>query len=130
MEAPAELKYEKDQHVWVFVEGDIATMGVTDFAQSQFGELLFIELPDVDDEFAKGEEFLFIESSRRVSPLEAPFSFKVIEVNEMLDDEPERINQDAYGNWLVRVEVTDIEGMDDLVSAGDYNTLIADQDND
>lgn len=125
MGAPAELKYEKDQHVWVFVEGDVATMGVTDFAQSQFGELLFVELPDVDDEFAKGDEFSVVESSKKVSPLEAPFSFKVIEVNEVLDDEPERINQDAYGNWMVRVEITDSDGMDDLVSAVDYDASIA-----
>jgi glycine cleavage system H protein len=125
MGVPTELKYEKDQHVWIFVNGNVATIGVTDFAQSQFGELLFVELPDVDDEFLRGDEFSVVESSKRVSPLEAPFSFKVIEVNEVLNDEPKRINQDAYGNWMVKVEITDIDGMNDLVSAKDNDASIA-----
>lgn len=125
MNVPNKLKYEKDQHIWVSVEGNKATLGITDFAQNQLGELLFVELPDVDDEFGKGDEFSVVESSKKVSPLEAPFSFKVIAINDALDDEPELINQDAYINWIIEVEITDEEGISDLVDAAGYESEIA-----
>ena len=124
MSAPKELKYDKVQHIWVSVKGNIAKIGITDFAQSQLGELLFVELPDVDDEFAKGDEFSVVESSEKASQLEAPFDFKVVEVNDALDDEPELINTDAYANWIIKVEVTSEDGMDDLVAAADYDAAI------
>ncbi len=125
MNIPDELKYEKDQHIWVSVKGKEATLGITDFAQNQMGDLLFVELPDVDDEFAKGDEFSVVESSKKVSPLEAPFSFKVIAVNDALDDEPELINQDAYVNWIIKVEMTAEDGISDLVNAAGYEAQIA-----
>ncbi|AFA47724.1 glycine cleavage system protein GcvH [Acetobacterium woodii] len=124
MNIPDELKYEKDQHIWVSVEGNQATLGITDFAQNQLGELLFVELPDVDDEFAKGDEFSVVESSKKVSPLEAPFAFKVIAVNDALDDEPELINQDAYINWIIKVEMTTEDAISDLVNAAGYEAEI------
>jgi len=125
MSAPKELKYDKAQHIWVSVKGNIATIGITDFAQNQLGELLFVELPDVDDEFAKGDEFSVIESSKKASQLEAPFAFKVVEMNDALDDEPELLNIDAYANWIIKVEVLSEDGMDDLVAAADYEAAIA-----
>ncbi|MGV8906115.1 MAG: glycine cleavage system protein H [Acetobacterium sp.] len=125
MSAPKEFKYDKVQNIWVSVKGNIATIGITDFAQSQLGELLFVELPDVDDEFAKGDEFSLVESSKKASQLEAPFAFKVIEVNDALDDEPEILNTDAYANWIIKVEVISEDGMSDLVSAADYEAGIA-----
>lgn len=125
MSAPKELKYDKVQHIWVSVKGNIATIGITDFAQCQLGELLFVELPDVDDEFAKGDEFSVVESSKKASQLEAPFAFKVVEMNDALDDEPELINTDAYANWIIKVEVISEDGMSDLVGAADYEAAIA-----
>lgn len=125
MSAPKEFKYDKVQNIWVSVKGNIATIGITDFAQSQLGELLFVELPDVDDEFAKGDEFSLVESSKKASQLEAPFAFKVIEVNDALDDEPEILNTDAYANWIIKVEVLSEDGMSDLVAAADYEAGIA-----
>lgn len=125
MSAPTELKYDKAQHIWVSVEGKTAFIGITDFAQNQLGELLFVELPDVDDEFAKGDEFSVAESFEKVFRLEAPFAFKVVEVNDALDDEPELINTDAYTNWIIKVEIVDEDGMDDLVTAADYDAAIA-----
>lgn len=125
MSTPTELKYDKVQHIWVSVEGKTTFIGITDFAQNQLGELLFVELPDVDDEFAKGDEFSVIESSKKASRLEAPFAFKVVEVNDALDDEPELINTDAYTNWIIKVEIVNEDGMDDLVTAADYDASIA-----
>lgn len=125
MSTPTELKYEKDQHIWVSVDGKTAKLGITDFAQGQLGELLFVELPDADDEFAKGDEFSVVESSKKASPLEAPFAFKVVAVNDALDDEPELINEDAYANWIVTVEITDESGMEDLVDAAAYDASVA-----
>jgi|LGVE01.1.fsa_nt_gb glycine cleavage system H protein len=125
MSVPTELKYEKEQHIWVAVDGNIATIGITDFAQEQLGGLLFIELPEVDDELAKGDELFVVESSKKSTSLEAPFAFKVVEVNEEVDEEPEVLNGDPYGKWIVKVEITDELGMEDLVAATDYQAAIA-----
>lgn len=125
MNVPQELKYDKEQHIWVAVDGNKATIGITDFAQEKMGDILFVELADSDDEFERGDEFSVVESGKKASPLEAPFSFKVIESNEVLDDEPEAINEDAYANWIVKVEITDEEGMDTLIDAAAYEAAIA-----
>lgn len=125
MSVPKELKYDKAQHIWVSIKDKIATIGITDFGQNQLGELLFVELPDVDDEFAKGDEFSVVESSKKASPLEAPFAFKVVAVNDELDDEPEAINTDAYTNWILKAEIINEDGLDELVAAADYDASIA-----
>lgn len=125
MNVPQELKYDKDQHLWVAVDDNMATIGITDFAQDKLGEILFVELPEEDDEFERGDEFSVVESGKKASPLEAPFAFKVVEANQDLDDEPEAINEDAYANWIVKVQITDDDGIDDLVDADAYAAAVA-----
>ena len=125
MNVPQELKYDKEQHLWVAVDDNVATIGITDFAQDKMGDILFVELADEDDEFERGDEFSVVESCKKASPLEAPFAFKVLESNQDLDDEPEAINEDAYANWIVKVQITDDEGIEDLVDAAEYEAAIA-----
>ncbi|MEF9918332.1 MAG: glycine cleavage system H protein [Eubacterium sp.] len=125
MNVPQELKYDKEQHIWVLIDDNTATIGITDFAQEKMGDILFVELADADDEFERGDEFSVVESGKKASPLEAPFSFKVLEANEDLDDEPEAINEDAYANWILKVQITDDEGIEDLIDAAVYEAAIA-----
>ena len=120
---PADLKYTKD-HVWVKVEGDTAKIGITDFAQEQLGDILFVDLPEEGAELTAGEVFTEIESSKTASEVPAPVSGEVVAVNEDLDDSPEAINEDAYAAWIVEVKVTD--GLDDLISAADYEAGLED----
>ena len=120
---PADLKYTKD-HVWVKVEGDTAKVGITDFAQEQLGDILFVDLPEEGAELTAGEVFTEIESSKTASEVPAPVSGEVVAVNEDLDDSPEAINEDAYAAWIVEVKVTD--GLDDLISAADYEAGLED----
>ena len=125
MNVPQELKYDKEQHLWVAIDDNVATIGITDFAQDKMGDILFVELAEEDDEFERGDEFSVVESGKKASPLEASFAFKVLESNEDLDDEPEAINEDAYANWIVKVQITDDEGIEDLVDAAEYEAAIA-----
>ena len=125
MNVPQELKYDKEQHLWIAVDDNVATIGITDFAQDKRGDILFVELADEDYEFERGDEFSVVESGKKASPLEAPFAFKVLESNQDLDDEPEAINEDAYANWIVKVQITDDEGIEDLVDAAEYEAAIA-----
>ncbi|MEG0378320.1 MAG: glycine cleavage system H protein [Eubacterium sp.] len=125
MNVPQELKYDKEQHIWVLVDDNTAKIGITDFAQEKMGDILFVELADEDDEFERGDEFSVVESGKKASPLEAPFAFKVLKSNEDLDDEPEAINEDAYANWILEVQITDDEGIGDLVDAAAYEASIA-----
>ena len=120
---PADLKYTKD-HVWVKVEGDTAKVGITDFAQEQLGDILFVDLPEEGAELTAGKVFTEIESSKTASEVPAPVSGEVVAVNEDLDDSPEAINEDAYAAWIVEVKVTD--GLDDLISAADYEAGLED----
>lgn len=116
---PAELKYTKD-HVWVKVEGDTAKMGITDFAQDQLGDVLFVDLPEEDSEVVAGEVFTEVESSKTNSEVPSPITGSVVAVNEALDDEPEAINEDPYAAWIVEVKLNDTAELDDLLSATDY----------
>ncbi|MDO4288309.1 MAG: glycine cleavage system protein GcvH [Eubacterium sp.] len=125
MSVPQELKYDKEQHIWVAIDDNTATIGITDYAQEKMGDILFVELAEEDDEFERGDEFSVVESGKKASPLEAPFAFKVLEANEVLDDEPEAINEDAYENWILKVQITDDEGIGDLVDAAEYEAAIA-----
>lgn len=113
------LKYS-NKHTWVKVEGEFAYIGITDFAQDQLGEVLFVEMPEVEDELTLGEEFGVVESSKVASDLIAPISGEVVEINEKLDDEPEYINEDAYDAWIVKIKLSDADEVENLLSADAY----------
>ena len=113
------LKYT-DKHEWVKIDGEFAYIGITNYAQDQLGEILFVEMPEVGDELSKGEEYGVVESSKVASDLIAPLSGEVVEINERLDDEPEYINEDAYDAWIVKVKLSDIDELDSLINAESY----------
>jgi len=118
---PTDLKYTKE-HVWVKVEGDNVKLGITDYAQDQLGDILFVDLPEVGTTFAAGEVFTEIESSKTASEVPAPVAGEVVAVNEELDDSPENINEDAYAAWIVELKVSNASELDDLLSASDYES--------
>ena len=107
------LKYS-ETHEWVKVEGDIATVGVTDFAQSEMGDITYVDMPEVDDEVSKDEEFGALESVKASSDLVCPVSGTVVENNAALEDAPELINQDPYENWIIKVKMSDPSELDAL----------------
>ena len=114
------LKYSP-RHTWVKVDGEFAFIGVTDFAQEQLGEVLFVEMPEIDDELVKDESFGVIESSKVASDLIAPVSGVVVEINEdKLEDEPEYVNEDPYGAWICKVKMSDKSELEDLLSGQSY----------
>lgn len=120
MNIPAELKYTKD-HEWVKVEGNEAVIGITDFAQSQLGDVVFIEIETEGEELDKEEVFGTIEAVKTVSDMFMPVAGKVIAVNEKLADTPEVANKDPYGDgWMIRIELTDASQLDDLLTAEQY----------
>lgn len=116
------LRYS-ETHEWVKVEGDIAIVGVTDFAQSEMGDITYVDMPDVDDEVVKDEEFGALESVKASSDLISPVSGVVVENNEALEDAPELVNQDPYENWIIKVKMRDPEELNDLISAEEYTKL-------
>ena len=116
------LRYS-ETHEWVKVEGDIAIVGVTDFAQSEMGDITYVDMPDVDDEVVKDEEFGALESVKASSDLISPVSGVVVENNEALEDSPELVNQDPYENWIIKVKMSDPEELNDLISAEEYTKL-------
>lgn len=123
MNIPAELKYTKE-HEWVRIEGNVATIGVTDYAQAELTDITFFELPEIGREVKQMEEIGVIETSKAVSEIFSPISGKVIEVNSALDDAPETLNSDCYGGgWLVKIEISDEVEVEQLMSADDYNEL-------
>ena len=109
-----------ESHEWVKVEGDIAVVGVSDFAQKEMGNITYVDLPDVDDDVTAGEDFGALESVKAASDLIAPVSGTVVEVNEALEDEPELINNDAYANWIIKVKMSDKSELDALMDAASY----------
>ena len=117
------LKYS-ESHEWVKAEGNIAWVGVSDFAQKEMGEITYVDVPEVDDEFEAGEEFGALESVKASSDLYCPVSGKVIEVNEELDSAPEKVNEDAFGAWIIKVEMSDPSELDDLMDAAAYKSMI------
>ena len=117
------LKYS-ETHEWVKVEGDIATVGVTDFAQSEMGDITYVDLPEVDDEVSKDEEFGALESVKASSDLVCPVSGTVVENNAALEDAPELINQDPYENWIIKVKMSDPSELDALMDAAAYKAMI------
>ena len=117
------LKYS-ESHEWVKVEDGIAVIGVTDFAQKEMGDITYVDMPDVDDEVTAGEEFGALESVKAASDLISPVSGKVVEVNEALDDTPELVNEDAFENWIIKVEMSDASELDALMDAAAYKEHI------
>ncbi len=124
MKYPQGLKYS-EKHTWVKIEGSEAYIGITDYAQDQLGEVLFVEMPEVGEELTKGEDFGVVESSKVASDLIAPISGEVLEVNEKLDDEPEYVNEDAYDAWIVKVKISDESELEALLDASNYETALA-----
>lgn len=112
-----------ESHEWVKVEGDIAIIGVSDFAQKEMGDITYVDAPEVEDEVTAGEEFGALESVKASSDLYSPVSGEVVEVNEALEDQPELINSDAYGAWIIKVKMSDTSELDALMDAAAYQAL-------
>ncbi len=124
METPLNLKYTKD-HEWVSMEGNIATVGITDFAQRELGDIVYVEVETLGESLNADDVFGTVEAVKTVSDLFIPISGKIIEFNESLDSAPEEVNSDPYGNgWMVKIEVKDHQELDNLLSAEDYKELI------
>jgi glycine cleavage system H protein len=124
MSIPAELKYTKD-HEWVRVEGNIATIGITHFAQSELGDIVYVDVDTLDETIEKDEVFGSVEAVKTVSDLLMPLSGEVSEFNEALEDEPEKVNTDPYGDgWMIKITLSDASQIDELLSAEDYKALI------
>jgi len=125
MELPKELKYT-DEHEWVMVEDNVATIGITDYAQGELGDIVFVELPNVGDEVKQTDSFGTIEAVKAVSDIFSPISGKIVEVNEMLQDQPEIINASPYDDgWMVKIEISDPSELDSLLTVDKYKDLIS-----
>ena len=112
--------YYSESHEYVKIEGDFAYVGITDYAQNALGNVVYVDLPEVDDEVEADEDFGAVESVKAASDLISPVSGTVVEVNDALEDQPELINNDAYGNWIIKVELSDESELDNLMSAEQY----------
>ena len=112
--------YYSESHEYVKVEGDIAFIGITDYAQHALGNVVYVDLPEVDDEVTAGEEFGAVESVKAASDIISPVSGTIVEVNDALDDQPELLNQDAYENWIIKVELSDKSELDALMDEKAY----------
>lgn len=124
MNIPADLKYTKD-HEWLKIEGNIATVGITHFAQGELGDIVYVDVDTVDETVEKDEVFGSVEAVKTVSDLLMPISGEVIEFNEALEDEPEKVNSDPFGDgWMIKIEISDASQVDDLLSADEYKELI------
>ena len=124
MSTPSELKYTKD-HEWIKIEGNVATVGITDFAQGELGDIVFVDVESVDEELNAGEVFGSVEAVKTVSDLYLPVSGKVIEFNDALEDEPELVNNDPYGKgWIIKLEVSEDLDTSELLTAEHYEVLI------
>ena len=124
METPLNLKYTKD-HEWISVDGKIATVGITDFAQRELGDIVYVEVETVEESLNADEIFGTVEAVKTVSDLFLPIAGKIIEFNESLDSTPEDVNNDPYGNgWMIKIEIDNINGVNNLLSAQQYKELI------
>jgi glycine cleavage system H protein len=124
-DVPEDLRY-LESHEWARVDGDRARIGISDFAQDELGDVVFVDLPDEGEEVAAGEDFGVVESIKAVSDIYAPVSGSVVAVNDDLADRPELVNEDPYGDgWLIEVELADESELDDLLSPDDYGDQIA-----
>jgi len=124
MNIPAELKYTKD-HEWIKIDGGTATIGVTHFAQSELGDIVYVDVDTVDETIEKDEVFGSVEAVKTVSDLLMPLSGEVTDFNEGLEDEPEKVNSDPYGEgWMIKISISDATQIDALLSAAEYKELI------
>ena len=112
--------YYSESHEYVRVEGDFGYIGITDYAQNALGNVVYVDMPDVDDEVTAGEEFGAVESVKAASDLMSPVTGVVVEVNEALEDQPELVNQDAYENWIIKVSISDKSELENLMDAKAY----------
>ena len=119
--------YYSESHEWVKVDGNVAIVGITDFAQHAMGDLSYVDMPDVDDELEKGEEFGAVESVKAASDLYSPVTGTVVEINEELEDVPELLNQDAFANWIMKVEMNDPSELESLMDAAAYEAMCANE---
>lgn len=125
MEVPPGLKYSKE-HEWIATDELVATIGITDHAQDELGEIVYIELPAVGDKISKDDPFGVVESVKAVSDIYAPVSGTVVEVNEGLPESPEVVNEDPYGDgWLIKVKISDLSEVSDLMDSDEYRQMIA-----
>lgn len=125
MNFPENLKYTKD-HEWVLIEGNIATVGITDFAQRELGDIVYVEIDTVGESMAKEATFGTVEAVKTVSDLFMPVSGKIIEFNKSLEAAPEAVNQDPYGKgWMIKIEISDPSEIDALLTAGQYGELVS-----
>jgi len=124
MNIPAELRYT-NEHEWIRVEGDVAYVGITDYAQSELGEIVFLDINTVGESLAQGEVFGSVEAVKTVSDLNMPVAGEVLEVNETINDQPELVNSDPYGEgWMIKIQVADPAELDTLLDANAYQALI------
>jgi len=127
MEFPEDLKYSKE-HEWVLVEDNVATVGITDYAQDQLGDIVFVELPAIGDKVSKEDAFGVVESVKAVSDIYAPVSGKVLEINDDLSDNPEMVNEDPYGDgWMIKIEINDPDELQELMTAAEYEEYVAEE---
>ena len=125
MNIPEELKYT-EEHEWVKIEDNIATIGITDFAQGELGDIVYLEIDSLDSEIALNEVFGTVEAVKTVSDLFMPVGGKVIEMNSTLEDKPELVNEDPYGEgWIIKIDISDLSEVDSLLSPGEYKNMIA-----
>jgi glycine cleavage system H protein len=125
MNIPEELKYT-EEHEWVKIEDNIATIGITDFAQGELGDIVYLEIDSLDSEIALNEVFGTVEAVKTVSDLFMPVGGKVIEMNSSLEDKPELVNEDPYGEgWIIKIDISDLSEVDSLLSPEEYKNMIA-----
>ncbi len=127
MKAMKGLLYTKD-HEWIKVEGNKAYVGVADYAQAQLGDIVYVELPSVDDEIEKEEAFAAVESVKAAADIYMPVDGKVIEINEALEDEPNLLNEDPYENWMIKIELSDTSQLDDLMNTEEYEKYLEEEE--
>lgn len=124
MNFPTNIKYTKE-HEWIRVEGDVAYVGITDYAQSELGEIVFVDIDTIGETIAQGEVFGSVEAVKTVSDLNMPASGEVLEINETLNDAPEKVNNDPYGEgWMIKVRLTDASELDTLMDAAAYQAIL------
>ncbi|MCK0115142.1 glycine cleavage system protein GcvH [Gelidibacter sp. F63206] len=124
MNIPAQLKYTKD-HEWISIDGDVATVGITDFAQGELGDIVYVEVETLDETLERDEIFGTVEAVKTVSDLFLPLSGEIIEFNTVLEDEPEKVNSDPYGEgWMIKIKISDPSEVENLLSADAYKKVI------
>lgn len=127
MNIPQDLKYSKE-HEWASIEGDVVTVGITDYAQDELGDVVYVELPDEGSETKRDEPFGVVESVKAASDVYAPVSGKIVEVNEVLSESPELVNEDPYGEaWMVKIRVADASELGDLMTPAEYAKYVEEE---